>query len=96
MIAATAQTPAPPALTAAFVRQMGEDVVARLSFSAPADGACVTFRAGRECLRDERVRIAQRRNGAWAVVGHAQLRRHGNDVVIRASAAATASTPYVA
>ena len=87
MIAATAQPPVPPALTAAVVRQMGEDVVARLSFNAPADGACVTFRARRECLRGRRVRIAQRRDGAWAVVGHAQLRRHGNDVVIRASAA---------
>ena len=87
MIAATAEPPVPPALTAAVVRQMGEDVVARLSFNAPADGACVTFRARRECLRGRRVRIAQRRDGAWAVVGHAQLRRHGNDVVIRASAA---------
>jgi hypothetical protein len=87
VIAATAQPPPPPALTAAVVRQMGEDVVARLSFSAPADAACVTFRAWRECLRGERVRIARRRDGAWTVVGHAQLRRRGNDVVIRASAA---------
>jgi len=85
-----AQAPPPPLLTAAIVRQMGEDVVARLSFDPPADAAstaCVTFRARRECLRGRRVSIAARRHGAWTVVGHAQLRRHGNDVVIRTSAA---------
>ena len=90
MIAATAQAPPPPPLTAAVVQQVGEDVVARLSFGAPPDpeaAACVTFRARRECLRDRRVRVSQRRRGAWTVVGHAQLRIQGNDVVIRTSAA---------
>jgi hypothetical protein len=91
VIAATAQAaPPPPPLTAAVIRQAGEDVIARLSFSAPPDpetAACVTFRARRECLRDQRVRVSQRRHGSWTVVGHAQLRTHGNDIVIRASAA---------
>jgi hypothetical protein len=48
---------------------------------------CVTFRAGRACLRGAGARVAQRRHGAWVVVGRARVQRDGNDVVIRAAAA---------
>ena len=90
MIAATAQAPPPPALTGAIVRQAGEDVLARLSFSAPpvaGERVCITFRAGRACLHGAGARIAQRRRDAWVFVGRAQAQPDGNDVVIRASAA---------
>jgi hypothetical protein len=65
-------------------------VVARLTFSAPVDGegtACVTFRARRVCLREQRARVAQRRHGAWVSIGRAKSSQHGNDVVLRAGAA---------
>jgi hypothetical protein len=96
VIAATAQAPPPPppSLTGAIVRQAGEDVVARLTFSAPMPVAdanagqrvCVTFRAGRACLHGEGARVAQRRHGAWVIVGRAPARRAGTDVIVRAAA----------
>jgi hypothetical protein len=86
--------PPPPVLTGALVRQAGEDVVARLTFSAPLPAAdanaghrvCVTFRAGRVCLHGEGARVAQHRHGTWAIVGRARVRRTGDDVVVRAAA----------
>jgi hypothetical protein len=91
VLAATAQAPPPLSLTGAIVHQVGEDVAARLSFDAPATVAgqhvCVTFRAGRTCLRGAGARVARRRHGAWVVTGRARVRRDGNDVVIRAAAA---------
>jgi hypothetical protein len=96
VIAATAaQAPPPLSLTGAIVRQAGEDVVARLSFSAPVPAAdaskgrrvCVTFRAGRACLHGRGARVAQRRHGDWMIVGPARVRRSGNDVIVAANAA---------
>lgn len=92
MLAATAQALPPPSLTGAIVHQVGEDVAARLSFDAPVPAVagphvCVTFRAGRACLRGASARVAQRRHGAWVVVGHARVKRNGNDLIIRAAAA---------
>jgi hypothetical protein len=83
--------PQPPALTGAEVRQAGEDVLARLSFTEPlppvgAQRVCVTFHAGRVCLRGRGARVAQRRHGAWVVVGRARTTRDGNDVVVDAGA----------
>jgi len=94
VIATTAQAPPPPSLTGAIVRQAGEDVVARLTFDAPlptddANGGervCVTFRVSRACLRGGGARVAQRRHGAWVIVGRARARRAGNDVIMRAAA----------
>jgi hypothetical protein len=92
VLAATSQAPPPLSLTGAIVHQVGEDVAARLSFDAPVpvvagQHVCVTFRAGRACLRGAGARVAQRRHGAWVVVGHARVQRDGNDVLIRAAAA---------
>jgi lysophospholipase L1-like esterase len=93
-IPAAAQAPPPPALTGATVRQNGEDVVARLAFSAPlpsADAAaghrvCVTFRSGRAFLHGMGARVARRRHGTWVLVGPARARREGDAVVVRAPA----------
>jgi hypothetical protein len=92
VLATTAQAPPPLSLTGAIVHQVGEDVAARLSFDAPVpvvagQHLCVTFRAGRACLRGAGARVAQRRHGAWIVIGRARIKRNGNDVVIRAAAA---------
>jgi hypothetical protein len=92
VLATTAQAPPPPSLTGAIVHQVGEDVAARLSFDAPVPAVsgqqvCVTFPAGRACLRGAGARVAQRRHGAWVVVGRARVQRDGDDVVIRAAAA---------
>ena len=92
-VAASAQAPQPPSLVSATVRQSGQDVVARLTFSGPvpavdeAHRVCVMFRTGRVCLHGRGSRVAQRRHGAWVVVGHPRVRRDGNDVVMRAGAA---------
>jgi hypothetical protein len=95
MLAASPPPPPPPALTAAELRQSGEDVVARLSFSAPlppvdantGHRVCVTFRAGRACLHGDGARIAQRRHGTWVTVGRERAPREGDAVEVRAPAA---------
>jgi hypothetical protein len=94
-VPAAAQAPLPLSLTAATVRQSGENVVARLEFSAPVPAAdanaghrvCVTFTAGRACLHGEGARVARRRHGTWTIVGPARVRRDGDAVVVRAPAA---------
>jgi hypothetical protein len=94
VIAATAQAPPPVSLTAAMVRQAGEDVVARLSFNAPVPPAdanaghriCITFAAGRVCLHGKGARVALRRHGAWTIVGRAATTRRGVAVTVRAPA----------
>ena len=91
MLAATAQAPPPLSLTGAIVHQVGEDLAARLSFDAPVPAVagqhvCVTFRAGRACLHGAGARVAQRRHGAWVVIGRARVQHHGNDVMLRAAA----------
>jgi hypothetical protein len=92
VLAATSQAPPPLSLTGAIVHQVGEDVAARLSFDSPVPAVagqhvCITFRTGRACLRGAGARVAQRRHGAWIVVGRARVRRDDNEVVIRAPAA---------
>jgi len=96
VIAAAAQAPPPPVLTGAQIRQARDDVVARLTFSAPLPAAdanaghrvCVSFAAGRACLHGKGARVAQRRDGAWIIVGRAPTTRHGSVVTVRARAAA--------
>jgi hypothetical protein len=95
MIAATAPAQPPLSLTAAVVRQAGEDVMARLEFSAPVPAAdansshrvCVTFTSGRMCLHGQGARVAQRRHGTWVPVGRGRVRRAQNAVVVSAPAA---------
>jgi hypothetical protein len=94
-VPAAAQAPPPLSLTAATVRQSGESVVARLTFSAPVPPAdanaghrvCVTFAARRACLHGQGARVAQRHHGAWQIFAHARVRRDGDAVVVRAPAA---------
>src|SRR4051794_28526207 len=95
VLATTAQAPPPPALAAAIVRQAGEDITARLTFSAPvarADASagrriCVMFAAGRACLHGTGARVARRRHGTWVLIGPARVSRSGDAVTIRAAAA---------
>lgn len=86
--------PPPPALTAAVVHQRGEQIVTRMTFSAPLPAAdataghrvCVTFRAARACLHGTGGRVARRSHGGWVIAGPVRVRRKGNDVEVTAGA----------
>ena len=66
--------------------------MARLTFSEPLPAVaephrvCVTLRSARVCMHGAGARVALRRQGAWGIVGHARVRRSGDDVVVRAAA----------
>jgi hypothetical protein len=84
----------PPVLTAAVVRQVKAEVVARLTFDQqlPAADAnagrrvCVSFKTSRVCLHGLSARIARLRGGTWMLVGAARASRSGTVVTIRVGA----------
>src|SRR5260370_480480 len=97
MLAATAPAPAPLSLTGAIVRQASEDVMARLTFSAPVPAAdanagrraCVTLSADLMCLHGRVIPEAHISTGIshgfgldWVRHAAAQARTDRPDVTV--------------